>query len=131
MSLDKTFWGSTQIIFLGFLIDTVAQKVSIPCEKIQKTIGWIDYALNKRNHKITLLELQQLCGLLNFICRCIVPGRAFTRRLYAAGIGYTNPRHHLYLSAEIGKISSYGNNFFSTLVYFVVLLLILTKLGFH
>ena len=31
-----------------------------------------------------LKELQSLCGHLNFVCKAVVPGRAFTRRLYFA-----------------------------------------------
>ena len=30
VSMEKTFWGTTQLVFLGLLIDTVAQMVSIP-----------------------------------------------------------------------------------------------------
>ena len=32
--------------------------------------------------KATVKDIQQLCGFLNFLCCAIVPGRAFTRRLY-------------------------------------------------
>ena len=29
--------------------------------------------------KITVLQLQKICGFLNFLGRAIIPGRAFTR----------------------------------------------------
>ena len=64
----------------------------------------IDFILNKRSKKMTVHDLQSLCGFLNFLCRCIVPGRAFTRRLYA---GYSNvktklkPHHHVRITGEI------------------------------
>ena len=81
VSATKTFWGSTLITFLGFLIDSVNQTVSVPAEKIQRAKELIDDIVIKR--KITVYRLQKLCGFLNFLCHCIVPGRAFTRRLYA------------------------------------------------
>ena len=49
-----------------------------------------------------------MCGLLNFISRAVVPGRAFTRRLYA----YTSsknkskpllPHHHITITGEMKK----------------------------
>ena len=60
----------------------------------------------------TVRELQGLAGLLNFLHRAIVPGRAFTRRMYAkfshiidkngnkvAGT-ILRPHHHIRLDAE-------------------------------
>ena len=35
VSLDKTFWGCTRIVFLGLLIDTVRQTVCVPEEKVK------------------------------------------------------------------------------------------------
>ena len=36
VSLEKTFWATTRLTFLGFLIDTVEQIIAIPIEKIAK-----------------------------------------------------------------------------------------------
>ena len=99
VSMEKTQWGTHVIVFLGLLIDTINQRVRIPADKIQNTISMIDYVKNRK--KITLLNLQQLCGTLNFLCKCIVPGRAFTRRIYAAGSGLTKPLHHLWVTEEL------------------------------
>ena len=46
-------------------------------------------------------ELQRLCGFLNFICRCIVPGRAFTRRIYNYFDSSMKPHYHVNLNKEI------------------------------
>ena len=102
VNLDKTFWGSTYLVFLGFLIDTVNERVSIPVEKIEKALNLISIVLNNPSGKITLLQLQKICGFLNFIGRCIIPGRAFTRRLYH----YTandklKPHHHIKVNEEM------------------------------
>ena len=44
-------------------------------------------------------KVQKLCGFLNFLCKAIVPGRAFTRRLYALTRGLKSP-HHIRLKVE-------------------------------
>ena len=83
VSLEKTFWATNYLTFLGLLIDTLNQCVCIPTEKILKAKDLIGQVLGKKSKKMTLKQLQRICGFLNFLCRCVVPGRAFTRRLYA------------------------------------------------
>ena len=102
ISLDKTFWGETQIVFLGTLIDTTKQQIFMPIEKINKALEMISDFLSRKKSKVTLREIQQLCGLLNFFTRAIVPGRAFTRRLYAltSNKSCMKPNHHIKLKQE-------------------------------
>ena len=108
ISLEKTFWATTCIVFLGMLIDMVTQTVSIPVEKIEHAIQLLNKILDKKGAKckVTLKQLQKLCGFLNFLCRSIVPRRAFTRRLYA----YTAspgkkllPHHHIRVNNEMRR----------------------------
>ena len=68
VSMEKTFWGATIMVFLGLLIDTVAQTVSIPVNKVLKVRNLITRVLNKR--KLTLKELQQIwiSELLGVLC---------------------------------------------------------------
>ena len=40
-------------------------------------------------------KIQQLCGYLNFLCRCIVPGRAFTRSFYYYTSPNMKPHYHV------------------------------------
>ena len=106
VSLDKTHWASTLLTFLGFLIDTENQVVLIPIHKIEKAVNKIKSMLEKPSKKTTLKQLQSICGLLNFFSRCIVPGRAFTRRLYAAtavkpGKPALKPHHHIKINQEM------------------------------
>ena len=101
VSMDKTVWGTTQISFLGLMIDTVLQVVRLPLDKLTKAISMLDFVLTKRNKKITLRQLQQLCGYLNFIGKAVVPGRAFTRRIYAHGKRLTKKHHHLRVTREV------------------------------
>ena len=102
VSIEKTFWVSTCLTFLGLLIDTVKQIVAIPQDKIQKGKELIHEIVNKR--KVTIHKLQSLCGFLNFLGRSVVPGRAFTRRLYAAyslGESHLKAHHHVRVSQEV------------------------------
>ena len=91
--------GTTLLTFLGMLLDTEKQLICIPMDKLKKAINWIDYFLNKKNKKATVLEFQKLCGILNFLCRCIVPGRAFLRRLYINN-GKLKSHHHVKITEE-------------------------------
>ena len=103
VSLEKTFWATTELVFLGLLINTIKQTVSIPKEKIDKALELVTKLLSKSSGKITLNQLQKICGFLNFIRCAIVPGRAFTQCLYA----YTatdmklKPHHHIRINAEM------------------------------
>ena len=65
VSLDKTFWSSTLMTFLGLLINTVEQMVSIPTEKIIKARILIGSVLDKK--KITIKQLEKICGFLNVL----------------------------------------------------------------
>ena len=101
VSMEKTFWSSTLLTFLGLLINSVSQTVSIPVAKVIKARKLLATALGKR--KITLLKLQQICGFLNFLGRCVIPGHAFTRRLYAhtAQNSSLKPHHHIRITEEM------------------------------
>ena len=83
------------------LLDTKKQIVCILLDKLEKATNWVEYFLNKKNKKATLLEFQKLCGILNFLCRSIVPGRAFLRRLYVNSQGSVlKPHHHIRITQE-------------------------------
>ena len=99
VSMEKTFWGTTTLTFLGFLIDTLNQLVLIPLEKLDRTINLIDTMLSKK--KATVHQIQKLCGFLNFLGRCIVPGRTFTRRLYSYTGGNLKPHYHVRVNSEM------------------------------
>ena len=51
VALEKTFWGSTLMTFLGLLLDTERQLICIPLEKICKGIEMIEKLLNKKRWK--------------------------------------------------------------------------------
>ena len=104
VSMEKTFWGMTRLVFLGLLLDTVNQVVAVPVEKIEKALTLIEEVINKKS--ITLKQLQKICGFFNFLGRAVVPGIAFTHRLYmfTKGSGQNlKPHHHIRMKPEIKK----------------------------
>ena len=82
----------------------VNQRIAIPIEKISKALEMIETFLNKKNHKVTMHQVQRLCGTLNFLCRAIIPGCMFTRRLSAVTAGAAGKslkfHHHVRLNME-------------------------------
>ena len=103
VAMEKTFWGEELMVFLGLLLDARRQVICIPKNKLIKALNRVEFFLNKKNRKATVLEFQKLCGILNFLCRCIVPGRAFLRRLYinTSKDGMVlKPHHHVKISEE-------------------------------
>ena len=97
VSLDKTFWGATIIVFLGMVIDTITQTVKVPGDKIDKAVSLIQDLKSRK--KAMVLQLQKLTGLLNFLCHAIIPGRAFTRRFYTK-FGNLNLKQHYHVRVE-------------------------------
>ena len=99
VSQEKTFWACKRLTFLGLLIDTELQMIFILIEKINKALNLIEKILNKK--KIRLKTLQQMTGYLNFLGKSVVPGRAFTRRLYANINPKLKKHHHLPVTQEM------------------------------
>lgn len=95
---EKTIWGTQIIEFLGLLLNTITQTIIIPEAKRQKALEQLDRITRAR--KVLVIELQSLTGLLNFLTRAVVPGRAFTRRMYAK---YSNMKqyHHVRIDREL------------------------------
>ena len=112
ISPEKTVCGTLQLVFLGILMDDATFTLSIPLEKCEHAVVMLKSLVDRKKAKV--LELQQLCGFLNFLNRAIFPGWAFTRRMYskfAGVINYQNTRtgyphkklkrhHHVRLDKE-------------------------------
>ena len=101
----KTVGPSTLLTFLGIELDTVRQEARLPLEKIQKCLSMVDMFLRRK--KVTLEELQCLCGLLNFACQVVLPGWAFLRRLFELTRGLEKPHHHVKLNGVVKTIYWY------------------------
>ena len=100
---EKTEWGTTQIIFLGIMLDGERYILVIPEDKRRKVISNIKLILSRKT--VTIKELQKLCGTLNFLCRAIVIGQTFLRRFYDQMITKSRVQlkkyHHVRIDAEM------------------------------
>ena len=79
LSMEKKRNGVTRIIvFLGMLLNTITQTISVPVDKKNKALRQLIEVITAK--KVQVIQLQRLTGLLNFISRAIVPGRAFYKK---------------------------------------------------
>ena len=94
--------------FLGLLIDTLNGFIAIPTDKVAKACNMIGKNLASclkpsSKRKITILQLEQICGFLNFLGRAVIPRCAFTCRLYSklTGLSHLKPYNHLKVTEEM------------------------------
>ena len=79
---EKTEWGTQIITFLGILLNGDTFSLSIPENKVNKALNMLHWTIQQK--KVTIKHIQRLTGTLNFLNKAIVPGRAFTRGMYAS-----------------------------------------------
>ena len=96
---EKTV-GPDQILpFLGIQLDSVEMAASLPEDKVIKFLSLIETFLTSKS--VTLSQMQSLCGMLNFACGIIAPGRAFSRRLYDLTIGVTKSYFRIKITKSV------------------------------
>ena len=102
---DKTEWADQIITFLGILIDGKNLVLSIPEEKRNKALAMLRSAVDKS--KLIVKDIQKLTGTLNFLNKALIPGRAFSRRMYNKLTGFQTKNdkklkyfHHVTLDSE-------------------------------
>ena len=104
ISKDKTEWATTSIVFLGILLNGTNRTLAVPQDKKEKAKNLLKIAILKR--KVTIKFIQWLTGTLHFLNKAIVPGRAFTWKMYLK-LRVTNSKgeklrqyHHIYLDSD-------------------------------
>lgn len=93
---DKTQSPRTNIVYLGLVIDTVAQEVRVPTEKLDCAVNLIRDSLSRK--RVCKRYLQQIIGYLGFLCRAVRGGRSHLRRLIDLCHTLKAPHHFLHLS---------------------------------
>ena len=91
---EKSAFPSTKTEWLGFHLDTLAMKITLPPEKLSEVIAisttW------KEKSRASRKEIQMLVGKLNHVALCIIPARRFMSRILALlrtapSVGTINP----------------------------------------
>ena len=98
---DKIVWPTTTVKFLGVLINGENKFLQIPHDKKDKALFKLMRVMDKRT--VTVREIQELTGLLNFLAKVIIPGRVFTRRMYTKisdKTGHLKQYHHITLDKQ-------------------------------
>ena len=75
ISTEKYVPPTTQIVFLGLGINSSSRQIFVPEANISKAKSVINRLLAQEF--VSLRLLQSLLGLLNYLCRAILPGRPF------------------------------------------------------
>ena len=96
---EKTVGPVTCMEYLGLTIDTEQLLIRIPDDKLKELIEKI--TLVAFSKKVTLKQLQSLCGILAFCTKALPAGRAFSKRLYMATSKATKPHHFIRVSKEM------------------------------
>ena len=96
---EKTVGPTTFMEYLGLTINTHNMTVQIPDAKLKDLMIQIKAIAFAK--KVTLKQLQSLCGILAFCTRAIPAGRAFTRRLYMATSKAKKPHHFIRVTKQM------------------------------
>ena len=103
---DKIVPPTTRIEFLGITADSQTMTLEIPGEKITDTQKEIHSWLYKSS--ATRKELESLVGKLQFMGKCVKPGRVFIARLINWMRGMTRHNKHIHTSGGQKRHSLVG-----------------------
>ncbi len=80
---EKLVRPTTQLTFLGIYLDSVAQKASLPSDKLDSLLDCLSHhlSLHHRAAHTSKRELLSLIGKLSFATKVVPAGRIFLRRL--------------------------------------------------
>ena len=109
LALNKLEGPTTQLVFLGILIDTTCMETSLPGDKLHELLSELrSWSSCKKCRK---RELLSLIGKLNFACRVIPAGRIFLRRLIDLSTQARLPHHHVTMNCEARRDISWWLRF--------------------
>ena len=97
LAAEKLEGPSTCLVFLGIVIDTLAQELRLPLEKLQRIRMLVREWLGKKRYKKR--ELLSIAGQLQHAATVVTPGRTFLRRLFDLSKTVSHSDHHIRLSA--------------------------------
>jgi len=96
IAAQKTVGPAEALVFLGIEIDTRAQEIRLPSDKLtrlQREIrNW------RERHSCTKRDLLSLIGQLQHACCVVRPGRTFLRRMISLSCVASELHHHIRLN---------------------------------
>lgn len=98
LSAKKTVGPTSELEYLGIILDTINMQARLPLEKIDRITSCIRSILLRKS--CTRKELEQLLGHLNFASRVILPGRSFVSYLYKLMSSVKEGYHYIHLNKE-------------------------------
>ena len=105
---EKIIPPTTRIEFLGVTLDSQTMTMEIPTEKIRDTLqelhSW------ERKQKASCREAESLIGKLQFMGKCVKPGRVFIARLINWMKTLSRQGKH-HIPSEAGKDISWWRNY--------------------
>lgn len=101
LALGKTFCPSTQLKFMGILLNFSLMEARLPDNKLTRLRSLV----SARQFKTSchLHNLQSVIGSLHFACKVVVPGCPFLRHMTFLTRGLSNPSSFMCLSMEFQK----------------------------
>ena len=109
VAVSKTLGPTPVLEYLGLTLNFLLQSLTIPEKKRQKCLDHVSKLLQAHaaRRKVTIKQIQQAAGSLNFICQALPAGRVFLSGLYRltrAEHGRTaRAGHHRRLNAETAE----------------------------
>ena len=97
----KTFTTSTQLEFMGILLDSFLMEAKLPDDKLTRLRSLVSVWRSKTSCR--LHDLQSLIGSLHIACKVVAPGRPFLRRMISLTRGLSNPSSFIRLGKEFHK----------------------------
>ena len=106
---DKTVGPTPKITFLGIEIDSVAQELRIPNEKLARLVDLVQSWLHRS--RATKRELESLAGFLEDAAKIVKPGRTFIRRIYSTISSLSKPHHHIRINQQLHSDIAWWHSF--------------------
>ena len=106
---EKMEGPATSLMFQGIHLNTVQQTSKLPESKLADLKMWIALLLQRK--KVSLQELQEIMGHVNFACRVVAPGCAFLCQLCEAMKGLHHPLHRTRVTCGMRKDLHIWNQF--------------------
>ena len=101
LKVEKIEGPSSILVFLGILLDTTKQEISLPHQKLEElkrlVTAW------RGRSSCTKRELLQLIGKLAHATKVVVPGRTFLRRMIDTSMTVKHLDHHIKLRSEFAS----------------------------